>query len=40
MTVKELVENCIESLGAVRPSVDEWETIGAPVKKVRDQLIG
>lgn len=39
VTVKELVENSIRTLGGVRPRVDDWESVGVPVKIVLDNLI-
>ena len=39
MTVKELVEESIQTLGGVRPRVDDWESVGMPVKIVLDNLI-
>lgn len=39
MTVMELLNECIVSLGEIRPSVDELEIIALPIRQVKDKLI-
>lgn len=39
MTILDLVNECIETLGKVTISVDELETVGMPVRHVKNNLI-
>lgn len=37
MTIIELINECIVTLGGLRPSVDEQETIAFPVHQVKNK---
>ena len=39
MTIMQLIESCIATLGKVKPSIEDIESVGIPVKQVRDQQI-
>ncbi len=39
MTMQELLEDSVRTLGSIRPSVEEYETVTAPVMRVRNNLI-
>ncbi len=39
MTIEQLLEECIDTLGNLHPAVQDFETITIPVARVRNHLI-
>ena len=39
MTLEELLEDSIKTLGSVRPTVEDYESVTVPVRHVRNNLI-
>ncbi len=39
MTIEQLLEECIDTLGNLHPAVQDFETITIPVARVRNNLI-
>ncbi len=38
MTIEQLLEECIDILGNVRPAISDFETVTVPVTRVRQNL--